>query len=224
MFCSKCGAIINGNESFCGVCGNKIETLQTIPQLNDQLPNNNLNQINQSQLYNQNSYQSMNSANQSYQYNQNISNNNLNQQQYNMYNNNSNLGQYNQYNNNLNQYQYNSYNNVIDDEVLINAYVGNNSDKLVNGGFSLCTLFFGYIYAMYRKMWILGFLWLVANVISTLFLGGIATYISFVLNIYFAIKFKDMYLKHVKEEVHLIKMNNQGKSQNELITLCSKKG
>ena len=52
---------------------------------------------------------------------------------------------------------------------LVDAYIGKKSDKLKNG-FSFCTLFFGVLYVFYRKMWSLGFIWILINVFLSAFL------------------------------------------------------
>ena len=115
----------------------------------------------------------------------------------------------------------NSYNN---DDALIDAYIGKNVDKLKNGGFSGCTFFFGAIYALYRKMWLLGAIWIAAAMIANLFLPTFASLLSLVANIVISIQFKKWYMKHVEEEVAKIKAQNPGKSNKELIEICRKKG
>ena len=68
-----------------------------------------------------------------------------------------------------------SSNNTIgsqnDMEVLVDAYIGKNADKIKNGKFSFCSFFFGVIYVFYRKMWSVGLKWLVINII----IGGISS-------------------------------------------------
>ena len=98
--------------------------------------------------------------------------------------------------------------NNINDEELIDAYIGKNADKLKKGDFSVNTFFLGLFYVLYRKMWLLGIIWVVINMVSSVFLSYYASIISLAVSIYASIEFKKMYLKHVKEEVSKIKNNN----------------
>ena len=129
--CPNCGSKVNQGEAFCKVCGTKLSSPQNI--------------TNNTQQYQQYTNQNTNSISQLINY-QNINNqqinNNLNSQQ----------PQNNIYQNNI------IYNN--DNEYLIDSYIGKNAEKLKNGGFSTNTFFFGSLYVLYRKMWLLGFIWL----------------------------------------------------------------
>ena len=61
---------------------------------------------------------------------------------------------------------------LINDDVLVDAYIKKNIDQLKHG-FSWCAFLFGPCYALYRKMWLYGFLWLVIKYIANRFLTGI---------------------------------------------------
>ncbi len=110
------------------------------------------------------------------------------------------------------------------DEILVDAYIGKNADKLKNGGFSANVFFLGILYVLYRKMWTLGILWFVANMIVSMFLPTFSYIITLIANITISIKFKNMYLQHVREKVATIKAENQGLPQEQLMLICSKKG
>ena len=110
------------------------------------------------------------------------------------------------------------------DDQLIDAYIGKNAEKLKKGDFSFCTFLFGNIYIFYRKMWQLGIALFVVSSIVGNFLPSYAYLITLVIDILLAIKFKSMYLKHVKEQVNKIKSSNPNASQNELLNICGKKG
>ena len=114
--------------------------------------------------------------------------------------------------------------NVINDEGLIKAYVGNNYDKLKSGSWSWCAFLFGSLYYFYRKMWLLGLLWYAIAIVGNLFLQSLMRLINLVLIIVGSIKFMEWYLKHVNEQVAKIKMENPGKTQEELASICRKKG
>ena len=89
----------------------------------------------------------------------------------------------------------------------------------LKGGFSFCTLFFGYIYVFYRKMWLLGFIWLL---ISILLYNHF--WIALGLNVFIAFCFKEIYLSYVDGKVRKIKEQYSNYSGSQLVYICSKKG
>lgn len=115
-------------------------------------------------------------------------------------------------------------NNIINDDELIDAYIGPNATKLKNGTFSANTFFFGIFYILYRKMWIMGILLFVVNQIVEFCLPSFSFVISLTLNIIISIEFKKIYLKHVIDEVNKIKQENPNISQEQLLQICKKKG
>jgi hypothetical protein len=124
-----------------------------------------------------------------------------------------------------------SQNDIMNDDVLndilIDAYIGKNADRLKNEGFSWNTLFLGNFYVFYRKMWLLGFIWLICSFVALLFsnVNSIISYgINLVVWIFISIQFKKLYLKHVKKQVEKIKTKNPGKTKEQLIMRCSQKG
>ena len=116
-----------------------------------------------------------------------------------------------------------------DNQVLVNYYIGNNVDKLRNGGFSWATFFMGAFYVWYRKMYKLLGIWIGINfaigfifgIIKMPYVSGIA---SFILTIVMSVKFKKLYIDHVYEEIEKIKTENEGSTQEELNEICAKKG
>ena len=205
--CPLCGSKLNKGEIFCRVCGTKISN-------NNQVFNQ--TGLNQNDNYNINSF-NQNSMNQNDNYNiSSFNQNNMNQ------NNNSNISSFNQ--TGVNQRYSNRVNNSNFDDALVRAYIGKNADALLKGNFSVCTLFFGAIYVFYRKMWVLGLIWIGINVVSLLFLKSLSSIILLGITIYLAITFKKHYIKHAYEKVRKIKVENVNKSPNALIKLCSKKG
>lgn len=122
-------------------------------------------------------------------------------------------------------------NNYINDEELIDAYIGKNANKIKNKRFSFSTFFFGVVYFFYRKME-LGLVWFALNIITNYKFGDLANELSgsclaiifLIPNIVFAFMFKNLYMNQVKKDVDLIKKTNAGKTRDELIKLCKKKG
>ncbi len=122
-----------------------------------------------------------------------------------------------------NQGGYQNYENINNDDAFIDAYIGKNINIIKNNSFSTNVFFFGSIYIFYRKMWLLGFLWLVISIIIGLFIP-FSSIIQLAINIVIALQFKKIYLNHVREKVKKIKSENPGKSKEELLMICSKKG
>lgn len=112
----------------------------------------------------------------------------------------------------------------INTEALIDAYIGENVDQIRNRTFSFCTFFFVISYMIYRKMWLLAVLYFVVTTIASLFLSWIGSIILFVARIFVSVKFKDMYMNHVKEQVEKIKRENPEKNQEQLLSICRKQG
>lgn len=114
---------------------------------------------------------------------------------------------------------------------LIEAYVGKNAGKLLDGSFSWWTFLWGVIYVLYRKMWLLGLKWIGLLLIVEILFGEmmlikiiIKGVIKFILSIIFATKFKGRYLECVINNVDKIKENNNNKLEEELLKICHKKG
>ena len=117
-----------------------------------------------------------------------------------------------------------TYSNLDPDDDLINAYIGKNADKLKQGGFSIYTFLFGAIYALYRKMWVVGFSWLFGGILINLFLPGLGSIASIGAIIWISIEFNKWYLNDVKENVSSIKKMYSNMSREQLIEICRKKG
>lgn len=161
---------------------------------------------------------------------------------------NNNQIQNNMNNANNNQTEYYYFNqtvpqeNQIDNRVLVNAYIGENVEKLRNGSFSWCTLFFSGFYFWYRKMYTYLGIWLaIAFILSfartiieysfTLRLmptpdaiGTIFDIIGYIAALIMAFPFKNSYLNHVKGKVLKIRNQNPNKTEAELIEICKRKG
>lgn len=117
-----------------------------------------------------------------------------------------------------------NYSSYSDDEALINAYIGKNADKFKNSGFSVNTFFFGNIYVLYRKMWMLGIVWFLVSMIISMFLSSLSSGLTLAINIFISTQFKKWYLKHVEEKVAKIKTDNPHASHEQLLMICTQKG
>lgn len=114
--------------------------------------------------------------------------------------------------------------NSSDDDVLVDAFIGKNADKIKKGDFSICTFFFGSIYALYRKMWLVGFAWIFGSIVVNMFLPFFGNLVSIGAHIWISIEFNKWYLSNVKEQVSSIKKMYPGKSIDELAKICRQKG
>lgn len=206
--CPNCGSNVNPGEVFCRSCGTKLPIPQNNVYNNLQQPqqvNNdsteflqpqpmNNGQVNNQPIYSQ--QQNVNPALQGFQQSPN----------------------YGHVNNGMTQ------NAPIDNGDLIDAYIGKNADKLKNGSFSGGVFFFGFLYVLYRKMWLLGFVWFAGALIADMFLPDIANGVFLISNIIICLQFKKWYLKYVVEQVDTIKAANPGNTQEQLMMICSQKG
>lgn len=125
--------------------------------------------------------------------------------------------------NNVNINNVNQTKHITTDE-LVDIYIGPNVDKLKTNGFSFCTFFFGIMYVFYRKMWLLGIIWMALAVVTSMFLSSFQLVINIIFSLVMAIKFKGMYINHVREEVYKIKDLNTKKTDEEIAMICQSKG
>lgn len=114
--------------------------------------------------------------------------------------------------------------NIVIDSELLSAYIGSNVEKFTDGGFSSCAFFFAFMYAFYRKMWLLGITWFVALFIFSNFLPSYYEIIAFIISIVLGNKFKTIYIKYVYEQINKIIRQNPYSSREEIIEICRKKG
>ena len=72
-------------------------------------------------------------------------------------------------------------------------------------------------------MWLFAIIWYAISIVITIALKG-NWLINLAINVIAAFIFKGSYQNTVKKRVEKIKMKNEGKSKEELIAICSKKG
>lgn len=213
--CKKCGSLLNPGDVFCGTCGTQVsfgqnESNNMGRQINQNIQPTN-NAVNQSMPNQQN--QSVPNT----QSIQEININNANQYMSNMQNLNMSNGMPNS---NFIQNKANI------DEILLDAYIGKNADKIKNTKFSFPFFFFSYIYAYYRKMWAFGTLILVLLIIVILSLSKFSFNLVTLLVLIFVLSFafKNIYLSNARKKVQKIKTNNPNATPEQLITICQNKG
>ena len=115
---------------------------------------------------------------------------------------------------------------IINDDELLKAYIGENSDIMLKSKWNIWFCFFGVYYLLYRKMYYLAFIWVMIAVLIKLCLGSsiIAKILILILIVFVCRYFNEIYISVAKEEIKMIKKENVYATQEELIKICSKKG
>ena len=199
MTCPKCGTTVSESEFFCGMCGNFLSS-QNSSNHNQQT----VNTVLPTEPISNPLPSSNKQVNPAVQLKLDTYNNDLNAQI-------ENIQSINQDKANFN-------------EDLIKAYIGNNG-KIMHGSLAPFLVFlFGGLYTIYRKMWFVSLVWFAVIGISLIFLPSFSGYINIALEIIMISSFKKMYLSHVTNKVEKIKDENYGKSKEQLIMICDKKG
>lgn len=208
MKCLKCGAYVYSSDKFCRSCGATLNS-ETC-QYGDNISNSRYDSSSCHEQQYKYSYEYSNKTKPTY------NTNATHQDQY----------DYSaSYSFDPSKYDYAYRPNDSGDDKYIKAYIGHNYELIKKMKFSFPALIFGPWYLLYRKVW--GYA-IGAIIISfaALFLleGDLADFIDFIINIYFACKFKEIYTKQAEDQVESIKQQNLDKSTNELLEVCRKKG
>lgn len=118
------------------------------------------------------------------------------------------------------QYQYSLEYSYGNKEDFIKAYVGKKYDKIKTQKFSFPFFFLGAVYFFYRKLYVLGFIWMIVSLIF----GIINPAFLLILQIILACYFSKIYLNIVENRVKEIRSQNKKDSQDEIIRRCKQKG
>ena len=208
MKCIKCGAYVYSTDKFCRNCGKTLR--ESDCKYGDNITNS--------------KYDSSSCHEKQYNYSYNYSN--KTEPSYNI--NATHAEQYNyteKYSYDSGKYAYISNYTTSGDDKYIQAYVGNNYKIIKNQKFSIPALFFGIYYLLYRKVWGHAFLLLLINIAATILLNeDLAGIVGMILNIYIGLKFSEIYMKKVENNVERIKQENLDKTTEELLAICKKKG
>jgi len=112
-----------------------------------------------------------------------------------------------------------------DEQYLLDEYIGRNVLKMKHG-FSLPTLLFSSIYFLYRKMWGLGIITILANIAIFFFIPnqllGLGIYFAY--NFILALVFKEIYIQKANKEVSKIQSENPDTDVEELAIVVGNKG
>ena len=107
---------------------------------------------------------------------------------------------------------------------LSGIYISKNNEKIKKGKFSFPTLFFGPLYLLYRKIWLVGFIWIVALIISLIVIPTYTIIIYLVFSIVSAMVFNQFYLNSVDKKVEKIKKENLDRTSEEIVQIVKRKG
>lgn len=117
---------------------------------------------------------------------------------------------------------------AIDKNSLYSMYIGKHANEIQKGGYSFCTLIFGPIYFLYRKMYLYGFIWILINSIINPFIGLISNGLNYFVSVIsmFVMGFftKKIYLKKIQKDVDELYLKNSYKSKEELMSILMTKG
>ena len=113
---------------------------------------------------------------------------------------------------------------ITSDDAYRMAFIGTNKESIIKNKFSVPALFFGPLYLIYRKMYVLGITLQVIIYVLMLTLGEDGSSIQMFINIFLAIKFNSLYLNFVNKQVKKIRENNNDKSSTEILNICKKQG
>lgn len=117
-----------------------------------------------------------------------------------------------------------NYNSNITDEMLEEAYVGPNYQKIKSGRFSFSAFFFGIYYLIYRKMWLYALGWFAIIIAANIFIVDYVSVVGFGLIIASGIGFNKIYMQHAKKKIEKLKDKYSNHSKEELLKICKNKG
>ena len=208
MKCLKCGAYVYSSDKFCRSCGATLNS-ETC-QYGDNISNS--------------KYDSSSCHEQQYKYSYEYSN--QTKPTYNMAATHQEQFNYSAtYSYDQSKYDYAYSPNDSGDDKYIKAYIGNNYALIKKMKFSFPALIFGPWYLLYRKVWGYAIGAIIISIAASILLSNdFADFINLIINIYFACKFKEIYMKQAEDQVESIKQQNLDKSTNELLDVCRKKG
>ena len=110
----------------------------------------------------------------------------------------------------------------VDNNALLEAYIGKNFNKFITKKFNFSGFFFTTTYMAYRGMYLHAVAYfIIANLIGFIIRFPALKLLSAIIVGTFVNK---IYLMHVNKSIDKIKINNSGKNTEELKQICAKKG
>lgn len=113
----------------------------------------------------------------------------------------------------------------MEDEVLIRGFIGKKYDKFINKRFFIPAFFFGGLYYIYRKMYVLGFSLYLLTIATTSFIDNVfvSLFLNILLSTCYGLFFGPSYMKFSKSKVEKIK-NNHFENAEDMLNVCNKSG
>lgn len=112
----------------------------------------------------------------------------------------------------------------IDNDSLIKLYIGNNYNKIVSLKFSFSTFFFGPLYLLYRKQYLVSLAWTILIILLNVIIPSYAFILLTLFSLIFAYFFNEYYLIDVSKKIDDIRKNSTFKNTEELERIVRKKG
>lgn len=208
MKCLKCGAYVYQSDKFCRSCGTTLNS--DTCQYGDNIPNSSYDSSSCHETQYNYSYQYSNKTEPTYDMNA------THAEQYD-YNTN--------YSYDPSKYDYAYQPNDSGGDKFVKAYIGRNYNQINNMKFSIPALIFGPLYLLYRKVWGYAFGAILISIAASLLLdSGYADIVNLIIHVFFAFKFKEIYLRQAEDKVENIEQQSLDKSTEELLNICRKKG
>ena len=111
---------------------------------------------------------------------------------------------------------------IIDDDELLNSFIGKNSDKIKGRIYNFSALFFSVIYMFYRKMYFYGIIGIIIYFVLSLIVKNI--YFLYLINIVLFFAFNSIYLSFARNKINHFKTSFPHSSMEQLKGLCINKG
>ena len=208
MKCLKCGSYVYSSDKFCRGCGATVNS-ETC-KYGDNIENSKYDSSSCHEKQYTYSYEYSNKTKPTY---------NLNSTHQDQYSYSANFSF------DPSKYDYAYSPNDSGDDKYIKAYIGNKYETIKKMKFSLPALILGPWYLIYRKVWGYAIAAIIISLAAEFLLETeLADVINIIINIYFACKFKEIYMKQAEDQVESIKQQNLDKSTSELLDVCRKQG
>mgnify|MGYP004456208051 CR=1 FL=1 len=112
----------------------------------------------------------------------------------------------------------------IDNDSLIKLFIGNNYNKIVSLKFSFPTFFFGPLYLLYRKQYLVSLAWTILIILLNVIIPSYAFILLILFSLIFAYFFNEYYLIDVSKRIDDIRKSSTFKNTEELERVVRKKG
>ena len=113
---------------------------------------------------------------------------------------------------------------IAGDEKYFRAYIGPGFDIIRKQKFSILTALIGPYYFFARRMYLYSLLWILSLVVIQHYQPEISQLCYILINIFMAIKFRNIYISFVDRKIEKIKLQSLDLTTDEIIKKCKQKG